>query len=86
MIGSCCCSSPAYARGCLSNTSPANGEDEEATYEGPRIGALRRVLLAYAEHNPSVGYCQGLNFVAAMLVSNFGALHISPHVQFTDVF
>ena len=28
----------------------------------------RRVLLAYAVHDPAVGYCQSLNFVAAMLL------------------
>lgn len=30
--------------------------------------ALERVLLAYSMHNPSVGYCQGLNFLAGMLL------------------
>jgi hypothetical protein len=30
--------------------------------------ALKRVLLAYARHNPSVGYCQGMNFLAALLL------------------
>ena len=30
--------------------------------------ALRRVLLAAAAHNPRVGYCQGMNFVAALLL------------------
>ncbi|KAK9068488.1 hypothetical protein SSX86_012602 [Deinandra increscens subsp. villosa] len=30
--------------------------------------SLRRLLLAYAQHNPSVGYCQGMNFFAAMLL------------------
>lgn len=30
--------------------------------------AMRRVLLAYAEHNPAVGYCQGLNFIAGLLL------------------
>ena len=26
------------------------------------------MLLAYARHNPSVGYCQGMNFLAALLL------------------
>ncbi|XP_071742694.1 uncharacterized protein, partial [Rutidosis leptorrhynchoides] len=30
--------------------------------------SLRRVLLAYARHNPDVGYCQAMNFFAAMLL------------------
>jgi hypothetical protein len=30
--------------------------------------ALRRVLLAYAQHNPGVGFCQGMNFVAYILL------------------
>ncbi|KAL2514415.1 Ypt/Rab-GAP domain of gyp1p superfamily protein [Forsythia ovata] len=30
--------------------------------------SLRRVLLAYARHNPSVGYCQGMNFFAGLLL------------------
>ncbi|GJX14509.1 TBC1 domain family member 8B-like protein isoform X2 [Tanacetum coccineum] len=30
--------------------------------------SLRRLLLAYARHNPSVGYCQAMNFFAAMLL------------------
>ena len=30
--------------------------------------ALRRVLCAYALHNPAVGYCQGMNFLAALLL------------------
>mgnify|MGYP001160815097 FL=1 len=28
---------------------------------------LRRVLLAYARHNPGTGYCQGMNYVAAFI-------------------
>ncbi|XP_022765811.1 LOW QUALITY PROTEIN: ecotropic viral integration site 5 protein homolog [Durio zibethinus] len=30
--------------------------------------SLRRLLLAYARHNPSVGYCQGMNFFAGLLL------------------
>ncbi|GBF94787.1 hypothetical protein Rsub_07959 [Raphidocelis subcapitata] len=32
------------------------------------VAALRRVLLAYCAHNPGVGYCQGMNFLAALLL------------------
>lgn len=30
--------------------------------------ALRRILLAFAQHNPVVGYCQGMNYLAALLL------------------
>lgn len=35
-----------------------------------RVGedALRNILSAYASHNPTVGYCQGMNFLAATLL------------------
>lgn len=32
------------------------------------ISALRRILLAYARHNPRVGYCQSMNYICAMLL------------------
>ena len=31
------------------------------------LQSLRNVLLAYAEHNPQVGYCQSMNFLVAVL-------------------
>ncbi|KJE92004.1 hypothetical protein CAOG_08661 [Capsaspora owczarzaki ATCC 30864] len=34
----------------------------------PSIQKLRRVLVAYAAYDPEIGYCQGLNFIAAMLL------------------
>lgn len=30
--------------------------------------ALRHVLLAFSVHKPDVGYCQSMNYVAAMLL------------------
>lgn len=36
----------------------------------PGIAALRRVLRAYAFHVPSVGYCQGMSSIAALILLN----------------
>ncbi|OCF41132.1 hypothetical protein I317_05046 [Kwoniella heveanensis CBS 569] len=36
--------------------------------DGPGVAKLRRVLTAYAWHNPAVGYCQGMNMLAATLL------------------
>eukprot|EP00930_Biecheleria_cincta_P045169 TRINITY_DN3113_c0_g1_i1.p1 TRINITY_DN3113_c0_g1~~TRINITY_DN3113_c0_g1_i1.p1 ORF type:complete len:469 (-),score=85.33 TRINITY_DN3113_c0_g1_i1:575-1981(-) len=36
--------------------------------EAPQPGSLRRMLGAYAVHRPSVGYCQGMNYVAGLLL------------------
>jgi hypothetical protein len=36
--------------------------------ETPIIHALRRVLQAFALHNPNIGYCQSLNFIAGLLL------------------
>ncbi|XP_065568900.1 TBC1 domain family member 2B-like [Artemia franciscana] len=36
------------------------------------VGPLRRVLLAYSRYDPEVGYCQGLNRLAAVLLLCLG--------------
>ncbi|TXT10778.1 hypothetical protein VHUM_02283 [Vanrija humicola] len=36
--------------------------------DGPGVAKLRRVLTAYSWHNPAVGYCQGMNMLAATLL------------------
>jgi hypothetical protein len=36
--------------------------------KGPGVSKLNEVLLAYAQRNPIVGYCQGMNLIAASLL------------------
>jgi len=48
----------------LLRTLPNNKFYDKIESEG--ISKLRRILLAYSWHNPSVGYCQGLNRLAAI--------------------
>ncbi|ESN98999.1 hypothetical protein HELRODRAFT_150328, partial [Helobdella robusta] len=48
----------------LLRTMPTNINFSSADAEG--IRKLKEVLLAFSFHNPSIGYCQGLNFVASM--------------------
>ena len=36
--------------------------------EMPIVQALRRVLQAFAVHNPDIGYCQSMNFIAGLLL------------------
>lgn len=48
---------------------PVQGAGTEAgMHESKQIMALRRVLRAYARRNKLVGYCQGLNFIAGMML------------------
>lgn len=38
---------------------------------GPGVHKLRRVLVAFSRRNPEIGYCQGMNLIAAMLLLVF---------------
>lgn len=57
-------------------------DDESITVETEMIQSLRRVLYAFALHNPKVGYTQSLNFIAGLLLlilpeeNAFWMLHI----------
>ena len=42
-------------------------EIEEFTLK-PMLEKLRNILFAYTKRNPTVGYCQGMNFVAGRLL------------------
>lgn len=35
---------------------------------GPGVAKLRRVLIAYSWRDPAIGYCQGMNLLAALLL------------------
>ena len=36
---------------------------------GPGQASLRRLLCCYASHDPEVGYCQGMGFIAGMMLT-----------------
>lgn len=42
--------------------------DEKEPPDTAIVRALRRVLQAFAVHNPNIGYCQSLNFLAGLLL------------------
>lgn len=52
----------------LLRTFPGNEKmaGKDGTTEG--IDSLRRILTAYSLRNPSVGYCQSMNFLVATLL------------------
>ncbi|CAN4125615.1 unnamed protein product [Withania somnifera] len=58
---------PEKWRGQIEKDLPRTFPGHPALDEDGR-NALRRLLTAYAQHNPSVGYCQAMNFFAALLL------------------
>ncbi|KAJ1495174.1 rab-GTPase-TBC domain-containing protein [Baffinella frigidus] len=48
--------------------SPHDGDPIGKVGSSSLLGPLRRVLRAYARRNKAVGYCQGLNFIAGMML------------------
>mmetsp|Transcript_12439 Transcript_12439/g.29305 ORF Transcript_12439/g.29305 Transcript_12439/m.29305 type:complete len:283 (-) Transcript_12439:53-901(-) len=45
---------------------------DDKSVDAEQREAMRRVLRAWVVHNPTVGYCQGMSYVAGMLVAHFG--------------
>jgi hypothetical protein len=46
---------------------------------------LKAMLIAYAVHDPEVGYCQGMNFVAAFLLCKFNGDPVLAYAAFYSV-
>jgi len=62
-----------------------SGEDNEA-----ERAVLKRILLAYARWNKAVGYCQGFNVIAALLLDvmerkEADALKVRSHGRVTSI-
>ncbi|KAI1302794.1 hypothetical protein EDD11_005552 [Mortierella claussenii] len=49
-------------------TQQQDGGSQLSTENVAAIQSLRRVLLAFSLHCPSIGYCQSLNYIAGMLL------------------
>lgn len=60
-------SAPEKWKGQIEKDLPRTFPGHPALDEDGR-NALRRLLTAYARHNPSVGYCQAMNFFAGLLL------------------
>ncbi|WOG88078.1 hypothetical protein DCAR_0207311 [Daucus carota subsp. sativus] len=58
---------PAKWKGQIEKDLPRTFPGHPALDEDGR-NSLRRLLTAYARHNPSVGYCQAMNFFAGLLL------------------
>ncbi|KAF9911819.1 hypothetical protein EC991_002122 [Linnemannia zychae] len=49
-------------------TQQQDGGTQLSTENVAAIQSLRRVLLAFSLHSPTIGYCQSLNYIAGMLL------------------
>jgi len=68
----------------LYRTFPDNkwfGEDNNSK----KIQMLERVLGAFALHNPAIGYCQSMNFVAAFLLIIFDFVELPAFLIFSNM-
>ncbi|KAL5111294.1 Growth hormone-regulated TBC protein 1 [Taenia crassiceps] len=52
----------------IPRTFPENAHFSQAEGKGDKLQALQRILVAFAVTFPKIGYCQGLNYVAATLL------------------
>ena len=60
----------APSRGGVSNGSASEPSEEGLTYRAAQSVRLRDLLTAYALHDSAVGYCQGMNEIAARFLEN----------------
>ncbi|KAI9791294.1 MAG: hypothetical protein M1816_004075 [Peltula sp. TS41687] len=49
-------------------TMTTSDDQYDPAPETPKLQSLRRVLQAFSIHNPRIGYCQSLNFLAGLLL------------------
>lgn len=54
--------------GSSAGAGSSNPKHESVTVETEMIQSLRRVLYAFAVHNPQIGYTQSLNFITGLLL------------------
>lgn len=51
---------------CQDTSSFSSGSHCTASFRALQVKKLQEVLQAFTIHNPNIGYCQGMNFIAGM--------------------